>query len=279
MPRPSMARSSICGIYYSMRYINSSLKVPLLDAIDRFTIIELKSERLRDEKDRGAVQNEYDFFKKTLDAYRTEGVTIKDEWLRKMRDINAKIWDVESDIRNGRRNNLNNEAVGHLAVKLRDLNDVRGKERAAMVEEIQDDFYELPPALVPGADTSLKLPLHEAIDRLTIAELKVQRLAKDKNLPSFERERAFYARVLDSYRADDGVDIKDGWLESMRDMNGRVWDEESAIRQGREKEFGLEAMGSRTLMLRDMSKERVGRKNKIAAEAGSNFYEVKTEVI
>ena len=260
-----------------MTYINSGLKVPLLDAIDRFTIITLKSERLNDEKDRPAVATELDFFNRTLDAYRREGVAIKNEWIEKMRDINAQIWDVESDIRNARRNNLSDEAVGHLAVKLRDLNDIRGAEVKKMRAEINDDFFTLPPTLDPAVDTSLKLPLHEAIDRLTIAELKLERLKNDPGYDTFTREHAFWKRVVEAWGTE--VPIKDEWIASMKEWNGNVWDKESAIRQGREKEFGLEEMGARTLYLREMSKERVARKNKIASESGSVFYEVKTEVI
>ena len=65
----------------------------------------------------------------------------------------------------------------------------------------------------------------------------------------------------------------------MLDMNGRVWDKEGAIRQGREGEFGLEERARRTLELREMSEERVSRKNAIAAAIGSAIYEVKTETI
>ncbi len=194
-----------------------------------------------------------------------------------MKDINAEIWDVETNIRNGKRNNLTFEEVGRLAVQLRDLNDIRGKKKTGIMEEISIDFFEIPPKQALDTDTSLKLPLHETVDRVTITELYLERLPEHPNRRGIERELAFYLRVLDAYRAHDGVEISEKWLRGMKDINGRVWDREAAIRQGREKEFGLEEMGRRTLELRDLSKERVAWKNMIAQAVGLDFYEVKTE--
>src|SRR5262249_4571800 len=152
---------------------------------------------------------------------------------------------------NAKRNNLSDEEVGSLWVKLRDLNNVRGDKVKAMRAEINDDFFEIPPTLEPGTDTSLKLPLHEAVDRVTIAELKVERLAQDPNINSFKREHEFYKRVLEAYRAE-GIDIKEEWLSGMKAINGRVWDLESAVRQGKEKEFTIAELGQRVLFLREL---------------------------
>lgn len=258
-----------------MTYTNTGLKPPLFDTIDRFTIIELKRERLKDEKDRAAVENEYDYYKCVLDAYRDEAVPIKAEWLESIKEINARIWDVEADIRNARRNNLTNEEVGVLAVRLRDLNDERTKRRDNIMIQIPMDFYETGQTI---GNASLKLPLHETIDRATISRLKVERLSNPNNAELLRKELLFYEKVLDQHRKD-GLVIKQEWIDGMYDINRRVWDRESAIRQGRENEYGLEEMGRRTLELREMSKERVAWKNKVATEAGSRFYEVKTETV
>ncbi len=256
-----------------MGYVNSELKVPLLDAIDRLTILELKQEHLINEADRPSVEREIEFFNKVLEGYRKDGIAIKDAWFTDMKAINAKIWDVEADIRIAKKSAAPNyEDVGHLAVKLRDCNDARTIVRDKHTAEVGIDFFETGDQV--ESKTPLKLPLHESIDRVTIASLKVERLPNDKNHAAYEKEFSFYTKVLDAFRAG-GVDVKDEWISGMKAINARVWDKEGAIRQGREKEFGLEEMGRRTLELRDIGKERVAWKKKIAQSVGSDFYEVK----
>lgn len=257
-----------------MKYINSSLKVPLLDAIDKYTIIKLKHERAETPENKQSIANETAFWENVLQGYRKDGVPVKDEWISIMKEINARLWDVEEAIRNAKKNKLSNEEVGKLAVQLRDTNDERVKKRVTMVAELDNDFFETGETI--DADTSLKLPLHETVDRLTITALKLERLKGDKNYASFQREYDFYSKVVDAFRKD-GIDVKQEWIDDMKKANGRVWDRESAIRQGREGEFGLEEMGRRTLELRDIQmQERIPAKNKVAIEIGAPFYEIKT---
>ncbi|MBI2612518.1 hypothetical protein HYW59_01745 [Candidatus Kaiserbacteria bacterium] len=257
-----------------MKYLNSDLKVPLLDAIDKFTIIELKHERAENDENRQSIANETAFWKKVLDAYRKDGVPLNDEWIATMKEVNGRLWDVEEAIRNAKKNKLSNENVGKLAVQLRDLNDERIVKRAKMAEVLGTDFFDTGEQI--PAETPYKLPLHETVDRLTITALKLERLKGNKNYPSFEREYAFYSKVVGAFRSD-GINVKDEWIADMKAANGRVWDRESAIRQGREQEFGLEEMGRRTLELRDIQmQERIPAKNRVAFEIGAPFYEIKT---
>lgn len=258
-----------------MQYLNSDLKVPLLDAIDKFTIIELKHERAENDENKQSIANETAFWKSVLAAYRKDNVPVKDEWISTMKEVNGRLWDVEEAIRNAKKNKLSNEDVGKLAVQLRDLNDERVKKRAKMVVELDNDFFETGENI--PAQTPYKLPLHETIDRLTITALKLERLTGDKNYASFQREYDFYTKVVDAFRKD-GVEVKTEWIADMKAANGRVWDRESAIRQGREAEFGLEEMGRRTLELRDIQmQERIPAKNRVAFEIGAPFYEIKTK--
>jgi hypothetical protein len=259
-----------------MNYINSDLKVPLLDAIDKYTIILLKRERVQDPTQRESMENEHQFWLGVLDAYRKDGVEVKDEWIATMKDLNGKLWDVEEQIRNAKKNNLSNEDVGHLAVQLRDANDVRVAERDKQYSAIDNDFFDTGDTIAKL--TPFKLPLHESVDRISITSLKLDRLKNAKNYASFQREYNFYQKVIDAYRSD-GIDVRDEWILEMKRINGRVWDRESAIRQGREAEFGLEEMGRRTLELREIQmKERIPWKNKVAEMIGSSFHEVKSEI-
>lgn len=123
---------------------------------------------------------------------------------------------------------------------------------------------------------NLKTPLPEAIDKLSILLLKRERCDK-KDLPIVEKEYAFYKKVVDSYRDDDGIDIKQEWIDDLKKNNGTAWDMEADIRQGRENGLGLEEVGRRAIILRDVNKVRIALKKKIADEAGLDFYEIKTE--
>src|SRR3989344_7041783 len=259
-----------------MQYINKDLKVPLPDAMDRITILMLKRERLADEKSRLVVEKEYALYQKVLGGYRDDGFVIKDEWIERMKETNAALWDVEAAIREARKNKLTLEEIGRLAVALRDRNDERTAVKDQIAGEVRVDFYEMPTEST-ASDTSLMLPLHEAIDRITILVLKRERLPNDKDRALVEKEYAFYQRVLDSYR-NNGIDVRKEWITEMKEINGRIWDIESAIRQGREGEFGLEEMGRRTLDLRELSKLRVACKKKIAEEVGLDFHEGKAEI-
>ncbi len=258
-----------------MEYINADLKVPLLDAIDKYTIILIKTERAMNEKNKQSIANETVFWERVLDAYRSDGIPVKDEWIAVMKECNERLWDVEEEIRNAKKNKLTNEEVGKLAVRLRDTNDERVGKRETMVRELGNDFFETGEKI--DEKTPFKLPLHETVDRLSITSLKLDRLKGNKNYPSYEREYAFYSKVVDAFRKD-GIDVKQEWIDDMKTANGRVWDRESAIRQGKEGEFGLEEMGRRTLELRDIQmQERIPAKNKVAFAINAPFFEVKTE--
>src|SRR3989344_5178729 len=258
-----------------MQYRNQDLKVPLLDAIDKYTIILIKHERAETDQNRQSIGNETAFWEGVLDAYRKDGVEVRDEWIQTMKDVNEKLWDVEEEIRNAKKNKLSNEEVGKLAVQLRDSNDERVAKRAKMVEALGNDFFDTGDEI--PADTPHKLPLHETIDRLTITALKLERLKGNKNYESFQREYDFYSKVVDAFRKD-GINVQQQWIDDMKAANGRVWDRESAIRQGREAEFGLEEMGRRTLELRDIQmQERIPAKNRVAFAIKAPFFEVKTK--
>lgn len=125
-------------------------------------------------------------------------------------------------------------------------------------------------------DYSLMTPLPEALDKLSILKLKLERLPDEATKDIVRREHDFYAAVVAAYKAQ-GLEVKDEWLAGLIEANGKCWDREAAIRQGRDNELGLEEIGRRTIELRDLNKERIALKNKIAEEIGIDFFEVKTD--
>jgi len=120
----------------------------------------------------------------------------------------------------------------------------------------------------------MKTPLPEAIDKLSILMLKRERLPDDEQRRSVQREYEYYLAVIEAYRAD-GLEVKQEWIDGLYEINGKCWDIEASIRQGRDEELGLEEIGRRAIALRDLNKIRIERKNRVAEEIGMDFFEVK----
>lgn len=57
-------------------------------------------------------------------------------------------------------------------------------------------------------------------------------------------------------------------VDELYDVNGRIWDLEADIRKGKENELGLSEVGRRALAIRDLNRERIAIKNRIAEECG-----------
>lgn len=108
------------------------MKMPISEIIDRYTITKLKSERTDED-----VSKELSVYEQELTNYNIR----LDEFIIRMYNINAQIWDTEGDIRKGV--NLPLEEVGKLALKVRDLNCVRNSIKAEIVEQFAEGFKEI----------------------------------------------------------------------------------------------------------------------------------------
>ena len=122
----------------------------------------------------------------------------------------------------------------------------------------------------------MKTPLPEALEKIAILTLKLERLPGDEERPYVKREHDFYTAVIDLYRLE-GVAVDERWLQDLVAINGRIWDVEASIRQGHDAELGLEEIGRRALKIRTINKERIEYKNKVARELGMDFFEIKID--
>ena len=105
--------------------------MPLSEIIDRYTITLLKSERT-DEN----VSEELAAYKKEL-----PDSDIAHTFINRMYEINGKIWETEGNIRKGVDMPL--EEVGRLAIKVRELNQVRNGIKGEIVDEFAEGFKEI----------------------------------------------------------------------------------------------------------------------------------------
>jgi hypothetical protein len=113
----------------------------------------------------------------------------------------------------------------------------------------------------------MKTPLSEIIDRYSILLLKKERLSDDQLTISLLKE-------IDVYKAEI-PNLYLNYVQKLYEINGQIWDLESDIRKGKEKELGLEEVGKRTLQIRDLNKKRISIKNEIVFESNEGYIDVK----
>jgi hypothetical protein len=105
----------------------------------------------------------------------------------------------------------------------------------------------------------IAMPICELCDRLTIAKLKLMRL------PENEIDKTLLQKQIDYYETglDDNVQELKKMISDLFEINGKMWDAEYAIRKGLDEDLGLEEIGKRALIIRDLNRERVAIKNQI----------------
>lgn len=110
----------------------------------------------------------------------------------------------------------------------------------------------------------IAMPIAELCDRLTIAQLKLERLSDDEiNKSELQKQIEYY---------ESGVDTKNKVLVKLvldlHEINGKMWDAEYAIRKGLDEDLGLKEIGRRALKIRDLNRVRVKVKNEITDVVG-----------
>ena len=115
------------------------MEMHLGEVLDRFTILKLKLERIRDNN----ILHEYEAFKKAIDEYKRKGINVKQDWIDKLYKINSKIWDLEFDIRRGKEGELGLEEVGRRAITIRNLNNIRVNIKNKIAEETGIGFKDI----------------------------------------------------------------------------------------------------------------------------------------
>lgn len=115
------------------------MEMPLAEVIDRFVIVRLKTERVKTEDKK----EEYEYYKKVLEDYKKQGISIKQEWIDRLYEANGKIWDLEHDIRKGKEGLLGLEEVGRRAIQIREINKTRISIKNEIVEKTGSGFRDI----------------------------------------------------------------------------------------------------------------------------------------
>lgn len=116
----------------------------------------------------------------------------------------------------------------------------------------------------------MEMPLPEILDRMSIVKLKIERIGE----PHLKKEFTEYEKAVKEFEKK-GVTIEPFWLKELCDLNGKIWDLEADIRKGKEGELGLEEVGRRAIVIRELNKKRISVKNEIVEKTGLGFRDVK----
>jgi hypothetical protein len=109
------------------------MKMPISEIADRLSIAMLK-------KARAAADNQLE-----IDTLMNEVSKYTDalSYVEKLLEINGKIWDLESDIRKGKENELGLEEVGRRAIQIREFNKIRVGYKNEMVKKFEEGFEDI----------------------------------------------------------------------------------------------------------------------------------------
>ncbi len=128
---------------------------------------------------------------------------------------------------------------------------------------------------IPQKGKNMEVQPGELFDRLSITELKSERI--DSKLTAAELNELQNAfNCTRENHPSLNIECED-MVELLKKINGFIWDLESDIRQGKEGELGLEEVGRRALLIRDLNSIRVWTKNLITKATGQGAIEHKKD--
>ena len=113
------------------------MKMPKSEIADRLSITMLKHER--------TANNLFEEMYSYWDALSDTDTVPYDilDYVKKLKDVNGQIWDLEADIRAGKEGELGLEEVGRRAIKIRELNKQRVSIKNEMVEKYNEGFKDI----------------------------------------------------------------------------------------------------------------------------------------
>lgn len=115
-------------------HLGLTLKYPIAEVVDRYTICKLKHERIAEED----LSEQLAVLKYEMDRY--EGIG---GFVQRLYKINGECWDMESEIRKGKEGKLGLEEVGKRTLILRDKNKIRVGIKNEIVKKYGEGFEDI----------------------------------------------------------------------------------------------------------------------------------------
>ncbi len=123
----------------------------------------------------------------------------------------------------------------------------------------------------------MRYPLDELIDKRSIIQLKIERINCDEDRARLKKEYQDYTAAMEEYISEGVCRSEDAenWHKQLYEANGKIWDLESVIRQGKDGEISLEETGRRAIEIRKSNAVRVGIKSSIVEKIGRGYKDIK----
>ena len=118
-------------------------KIPVSNGelIDKFTILEIKKEKIKDTEKLQKVKTEYDLLKKYVDElhqkYNIIGLVLN------LKSINLTLWEIEDSIRVKEKKRLFDDDFISLARNVYRINDKRAKTKNKINKETNSELFEV----------------------------------------------------------------------------------------------------------------------------------------
>lgn len=115
----------------------------------------------------------------------------------------------------------------------------------------------------------MRYPLSDLLDRISITRLKKQRTGQQTRILQ-------HYTLMQSLEKDYDTDINvNKYIQRLYQVNGRIWDLQSDIRQEKEEQLGLQQVGRRAIKIRQINKQRIDIKNQVTKILGIGFPDIK----
>ena len=109
---------------------------PLPDLLDRISILELKVERIGEQ----TCIDEHNFLINALKDYTLHNAN---DYIKRLKEVNSNIWNLEADIRACKEEELGLEEVGRRAIQIRKLNKIRIGIKNEIVDQTNSGFKDI----------------------------------------------------------------------------------------------------------------------------------------
>ena len=117
------------------------VEVSFGEYLDKLTILQIKSERIKDPNKLINVNRELTLLQKTWEQRPESKVDLSTE-LRQLKAVNEKLWDIEDNIRDKERNNNFDTGFIELARAVYFTNDERARIKRVINEKLGSDLIE-----------------------------------------------------------------------------------------------------------------------------------------
>ena len=121
--------------------MNIEVEVSFGEFLDKIAILQIKSERIKDESKLVNINKELNLLKETWANNPNSKVDLSEE-LRQLKAVNEKIWDIEDDIRDKERNKTFDQGFIELARSVYFSNDERARIKRVINDKLGSNLVE-----------------------------------------------------------------------------------------------------------------------------------------